>query len=391
MLELNDGLVCLSGCARHGLGVFLPNDAARVADAFGRERFYVELQRPYERGDARRNARLRELARDLGVATVATGDVHAHHPRRAALQDALVAIRCRTSLDGCEPERRGNHEAVLLPPEAMLDRFPDDHDAVHRTAELAARLAFDLTQELGYRYPDFSDGFETPDGQLRTRLRAGVFDALRSGNTLSQAQARRRLDEELALIAELKLSGFFLLHWEVLELANDVALEVRGRGSPRHALPPGPRARQLGRLDRLLPDRPLARRSGRGRPLARALPQPGALLGPRYRPRLPARHPREADRRGHRALRARARRARRRVLDVPLARGDPRPRQGARPAVRRARTAGAGHRGQPAPRRRGGRERCRATTPPRAGAPSASWRRRSAACRGTSRSTRAAW
>src|SRR5690242_7585486 len=83
MLELNDGLVCLSGCARHGLGVFLPNDAARVADAFGRERFYVELQRPYERGDMRRNARLRELARDLGVATVATGDAHAHHPLRA--------------------------------------------------------------------------------------------------------------------------------------------------------------------------------------------------------------------------------------------------------------------------------------------------------------------
>ena len=144
-----------------------PNDAAQLASAFGRDRFYVELQRPYERGDMRRLARLRELARDLGVATVATGDVHAHHPRRAALQDALVAIRCRTSLDGCEPERRGNHEAVLLPPDAVLDRFPDDRDAVLRTAELAAGLTFDLTQELGYRYPDFSDGFETPDGQLR--------------------------------------------------------------------------------------------------------------------------------------------------------------------------------------------------------------------------------
>jgi error-prone DNA polymerase len=41
------------------------------------------------------------------------------------------------------------------------------------------------------------------------------------------------------LIAELKLSGFFLLHWEVLELAREVAQEVRGRGSPRHSLPPG--------------------------------------------------------------------------------------------------------------------------------------------------------
>jgi error-prone DNA polymerase len=238
MLDLNDGLVCLSGCARHGVGVFKPNDAARVADAFGRERFYVELQRPYERGDTRRNARLRELARDLGVATVATGDVHAHHPRRASLQDALVAIRCRTSLDGCEPERRGNHEAVLLPPEAMLDRFPDDHDAVHRTAELAARLTFDLTQELGYRYPDFSDGFETPDGQLKTVCEQ-AFASRYPSNSLLQGRARRRLHEELALIAELKLSGFFLLHWEVLELAKDVALEVRGRESPRHSLPPG--------------------------------------------------------------------------------------------------------------------------------------------------------
>ena len=52
----------------------------------------------------------------LGVPTVATGDVHAHHPRRARLQDALVAIRNRTSLDGCERERRGNHESVLLSP-----------------------------------------------------------------------------------------------------------------------------------------------------------------------------------------------------------------------------------------------------------------------------------
>ena len=41
------------------------------------------------------------------------------------------------------------------------------------------------------------------------------------------------------MIARLSLSGFFLLHWEVLELARECALEVRGPGSPRHALPPG--------------------------------------------------------------------------------------------------------------------------------------------------------
>ena len=101
--ELNEGLVCLSGCARHGLAVRNPNAAARLARAFGRDRFFVELQRPYERGDARRNAALRDLAESLGVPTLVTGDVHAHHPRRAPLQDVLVAVRTAARSTAARP------------------------------------------------------------------------------------------------------------------------------------------------------------------------------------------------------------------------------------------------------------------------------------------------
>jgi len=235
--ELNDGLVCLSGCARHGLAVRDPNAAARLASRF-RDRFFIELQRPYERGDTRRNARLRELAETLRVQTVATGDVHAHDRRRAALQDILVAVRCRTSLEGCEQERRGNHEAVLLAPDAVLDRWPDDRDAVLRTSELAERLEFDLTEELGYRYPDFSDGSEPAIVQLR-RVCESAFVERYSNLNGHKKRVRARLEEELDLIGELGLAGFFLLHWEVLELAREVAHEVRGPGSMRHVLPPG--------------------------------------------------------------------------------------------------------------------------------------------------------
>src|SRR6476661_4498176 len=213
--ELNEGLVCLSGCARHGLGVRDPNAAARLASAFGRDRFFVELQRPYERGDVRRNALLRDLAATLGVPTIATGDVHAHHARRAQLQDALVAIRHHTSLDGCERERRGNHESVLSAPADVAGRFPDDRDAVARTVELAERLAFDLTEELGYRYPDFSDSPEPAIVQLaRVCNRAFEERYPRSGGPLRH-RARERLDDELKLIDELGLAGFFLLHWDV--------------------------------------------------------------------------------------------------------------------------------------------------------------------------------
>ncbi|MFL5970442.1 MAG: DNA polymerase III subunit alpha [Gaiellaceae bacterium] len=236
--ELNDGLVCLSGCARAGLAVRNPNGAARLARAFGRERFFVELQRPYERGDARRNAALRHLADSLGLQTLVTGDVHAHHLRRARLQDVLVAVRHRSSLESCEAERRGNHECVLLSPAEIVERFPEDRAAVARTVDLADRLRFDLSEELGYRYPDFSDSPEPAILQLAHVCKRSFEDRYPRGHALRR-EAEARLDEELKLIDELGLAGFFLLHWDVLELARKCAQEVRGRDSPRRALPPG--------------------------------------------------------------------------------------------------------------------------------------------------------
>jgi error-prone DNA polymerase len=237
--ELHGGLVCLSGCSRDGLAVRDPNGAGQLAQVFGRDGFFVELQRPYERGDTRRNTALRDLARTLRVQTIATGDVHAHDASRVALQDVLVAVRCHTSLDGCERERRGNHESVLAAPADMVERFPDDRDAVERTGELAERLAFDLTEELGYRYPDFSGGDEPAVAQLRRVCERAFAERYSTGGGSSLARVRSRLEEELALIDELGLAGFFLLHWEVLELAREVAFEVRGPGSMRHVLPPG--------------------------------------------------------------------------------------------------------------------------------------------------------
>ncbi|MEZ5099502.1 MAG: error-prone DNA polymerase [Thermoleophilia bacterium] len=232
-----DGLVCLSGCARQGLAVLDPNAAARLARSLGPDRFLVELQRPFARGDTRRNATLRSLARTLGLRTVATGNAHAHHPRRTRLQDVLVAIREGAALEGCEQARRGNAESVLLPPAEAAARFPQDPDAVRATVELAERLAFDLTRELGYRYPDFSDGMEPADAQL-ARLCREAF-AGRYRHSPARREALARLEQELALIAELGLSGFFLLHREVLELAREVAVDVRGASAARQLLPPG--------------------------------------------------------------------------------------------------------------------------------------------------------
>jgi error-prone DNA polymerase len=236
VLEHAEGLVCMTGCARWG--VHDEPTVRRLLDAFGPQGLRVELQRPYARHDRARNRALAALARRLGVACVATGNVHAHARRRAELQDAFVALRHHTTLDACEPQRRGNHSHVLSTPQAMANRFADHPQAVRETLLLAEQLHFDLGNDLGYSYP----GAEDPSSLRRLVELCHARLADRYGTQVSAAQreeAHVRLEEELRVIDRLGLAGFFLLHHELLELAREVACEVRGPDSARALLAPG--------------------------------------------------------------------------------------------------------------------------------------------------------
>ena len=239
-----EGLVCLSGCARQGaVAARVERDdhveaatvARRLARAFGPERFRIELQRPFARHDRRRNRLLAQLAERIGVPCVTTGNVHAHARTRVPLQDTFVAARTKTTLDESEPLRRGNSSHVLAPPEAMAARFADHPDAVEESGRLAERLRFDLTTDLGYRYPGAED--ESADRRLAELCRELL--AKRYAGRATRAEAEARLERELAIVRSLGLSGFFLLHRDLLELAREVAVEVRGPDSARSLLPPG--------------------------------------------------------------------------------------------------------------------------------------------------------
>jgi error-prone DNA polymerase len=228
------GLVCLSGCARHG--VHDEPTLRRLLAAFGRDNLRVELQRPFQRHDRARNRRLAGLAERLGVAAVATGDVHAHAHARARLQDAFVALRNHTTLDASEPLRRGNTAHVIASPEAMAARFEDHPRAVAEAAALAERLSFDLTVDLGYRYPGAEDPTMIRD---LAELCWALFAERYPDGSPHRAAAHARLEEELRVIDGLGLAGFFILHRDLLELAREVAVQVRGADTARALLPPG--------------------------------------------------------------------------------------------------------------------------------------------------------
>ncbi len=252
LLDHAEGLVCLSGCAsrsallRHGVTSAGPGGldeplARRLLDGFGPEDFYVELQRPFQRDDRARNRALAALAGRLSVRCVATGNVHAHARCRAELQDAFVALANHATLDACEPLRRGNHSHVMSSPEAMAQRFREHPEAVRETLLLAEQLTFDLRRDLGYRYP----GAEQQGASRRLaelcqqRLWERYGDGAPAGARALRDEAHARLEQELAVIGHLGLAGFFLLHHDMMELAGEVALEVRGPDSVRALLAAG--------------------------------------------------------------------------------------------------------------------------------------------------------
>ena len=98
-------------------------------------------------------------------------------------------------------------------------------------------LRFDLGSDLGYRYPGAEDEdamrtlAELCDARLHERYDAAPADL--------RERAMARLQEEMRIIDSLGLPGFFLLHHDMLELAREVAVEVRGTESARALLPPG--------------------------------------------------------------------------------------------------------------------------------------------------------
>jgi error-prone DNA polymerase len=254
VLEHAAGLVCLTGCTARG--VHDEATARRLLEGFGRRDLRVELQRPYARHDRARNRALETLAWRLGVACVATGNVHAHARCRAELQDAFVALCHHTTLDASEPLRRGNHSHVMAGPAAMAARFAEHPRAVRESVCLAEELRFDLTSELGYSYP----GAEDPDSmrrlaelcQAQLHERYGVTGRARQSCPRPETgrrgirrtaaafdEAAARLEQELRIIDELGLAGFFLLHHELLELAREIAAEVRGADCASALLAPG--------------------------------------------------------------------------------------------------------------------------------------------------------
>ena len=242
-----EGLIALSGC-RQGEVSSLLNEgrftearetASHYRGLFGESNYFLELQQHLVQGDTQRNRRLVNLAQELGVGVVATGNVHYHLRERHRLQDCLVAIKNNTSLDESHRERRPNSEFFLKPPEVMAGLFKGCPKAIKNATGIARRCAaFDLTQDLGYQFPDYP----VPKGHTpHSYLEHICYQAAERRYDQITDKVRQRLDLEFSLIRKHNLAGFFLIYHEIVLLAQEVAVDL-GLADPETPVefnPPG--------------------------------------------------------------------------------------------------------------------------------------------------------
>jgi len=239
--QRHEGLIVLSGCRsgmvprvlqREGYGAAL-RLVERCRSIFGSDRFFIELQRNLVRGDRALTGALSDLADSAGLNLVATGNVHYHRRERYRLHDALVAVRHRVTLDKSHDVRRPNGEFFLRCPTDVQTAFRDRSDAVANTLAIAERCAsFDLTTDLGYSFPDFRGSVDQTAPQALAELSRAKLEEFYPPDSPYRAAAESRLEQELRLIEHHRLSGFFLVYRDLLELAREVAADTR-RGSRR--------------------------------------------------------------------------------------------------------------------------------------------------------------
>ncbi|MFC3717470.1 error-prone DNA polymerase [Luteimonas soli] len=207
-----------------------PGEGAWLRNVFGnRAHLAVELHR--EDDDAACLARLLALAGELGLVPLAAGDVHMATRRQRVLQDTVTAIRHGLPLAECGAHLFRNGERHLRTRRALGNIYGTTEGGrtlLQAAVELARRCTFNL-REVKYDYPaELVPEGETPSSHLRKLTEAGMRKRWPGG---APAQVARQINDELALIAELKYEAFFLTVEDIVRFANERKILCQGRGS----------------------------------------------------------------------------------------------------------------------------------------------------------------
>ena len=234
--ELSDGLICTSTClggeipqafCRHNAAA-AKEVAEKYLSIFGPDRFFIELQNHGLREQREINPELADLARRLGVGTVATNDVHYLSHDDVEAHDVLCCISTRSRVSEANRFKFEADQFYLKSPEEMtaaLGEYPEALENTLRIADLC-KLELDFTRRYA---PKFSPpAGRTADDYLRELVYEGA--RRRYGDTTDEL--RERIDYELEVIKSKGFSSYFLIVWDFVSYAqrNNILAVARGSG-----------------------------------------------------------------------------------------------------------------------------------------------------------------
>jgi len=233
--EHAEGLICTSGCLGAEIPQALMRDDRRAAeeiarfylDLFGEERFYIELQDHGLEEQKLMNPELADMARRLGIGTVATNDVHYLEHADVEAHDVLCCINTGKQLEEQDRFKFASDQFYLKTPEEMAELFKDYPEALANTGRIARQcnceLEFGKVHAPVYRVP----GKRTDEDYLRELVYEGAKE--RYGQVTDEI--RDRIDYELSVIASKGFCSYFLITWDFVNYARSQGIPCGARGS----------------------------------------------------------------------------------------------------------------------------------------------------------------
>lgn len=226
-----EGLIALSACLKGEIPQLLLEErfdeakarALWFRDRFGSDGFYLEVQNHGIPEEGRVLPELVRLSQETGISLVATNDAHYLRKEHVESHKILLAISSgKPSTQGDEGLRFSSTENYFKSPEEMWSLFGEIPSALENTMRIAEACQFSLPKGTAH-LPAFPlpPGFDSPDAYLRHLTLEG---ARRMSPGMPQP-VQERLEHELGVMAQLGLSGYFLI-------VQDFVREARARGIP---------------------------------------------------------------------------------------------------------------------------------------------------------------
>ncbi|MEM6631655.1 MAG: DNA polymerase III subunit alpha [Bacteroidota bacterium] len=245
VLELHsNGLIASTCCLAGEINQTYLNRGDKAAeemlfsylDLFGRENYYIEVQR-HTLGDMERcNEWLLKMAKKHDLTVIATNDVHYVNEEDSEAHDLLLALQ--TQSDYTDPNRfrftddknRLNPRFFFKTQEEMAETFPDLPEALDNTLELAERCSFDMNLAGDMILPQYQvpEGFKDMDDYLA----ALTWERAPKRYPNMTAEIRERIEHELKIMKNMGYAGYFLIVQSFTTVARERGVYVGpGRGS----------------------------------------------------------------------------------------------------------------------------------------------------------------